>query len=131
VFVTDRAGQVLTFGQFQFRSIDVDLGGSFAAISSITVRLYQSPADPVGAEEGGGVGFRKEDGSGQSIGVSFSGGQPDPISVSLAPSGGHPPNQTYAHLLADGQAELVLFSNSSTTSFTLLRVEIEVCGIVA
>ena len=132
VFLVDAQGNPLTFTPGRERSFNVDLNASFAQITSITVRLYESPTDPVDAGEDGYVVFKKEDGTNAAIGVIFSGSQADPITIGFSPGGGHPPDQSYEDLLADGRAELRVGQDSGGTGrFSLLRVEIEVCGTVA
>lgn len=132
VFLLDAQGNALTFTPGRERSFNVDLNASFAQITSISVRLYESQTDPVETGENGYVVFKKEDGTNSAIGVGFSGSQADPITIGFSPGGGHPPNQAYEDLLADGKAELrVGHDAGGTGQFTLVRVEIEVCGTLA
>jgi hypothetical protein len=86
----------------------------------------------VGEGENGSVSFWKENGSNSAIGVIFAGSSPDPITLNFGPGGGHPPDQTYGDLLQDGKVKMSVEQNTGTTgSFTLLSVQIEVCGTLA
>jgi hypothetical protein len=127
-FLVDSNGQLLTYTPGRDRSFLVDLGTAFAEITSITVRLHASALDPIASDEQGSVRFRKETQPNVQIGVIFS-GPSNPVVLGFSPSGGHPPDQTYGNLLADGRAELIVAQSSlSPGSFTLTKVDIEVCG---
>ncbi len=131
-FLVDRDDAALTYTPAVEHSFLVDLGVSFAEVTSILVRLYESPTDQLEEGEFGSVRFRKEDQPNVSIGVGFQGSQSDPVTIAFAPRGGHAPEQTYGIILQDGRAELIVAQEDQPGGqFTLLRVEIEVCGTVA
>ena len=130
-FVVDAQGNPLTFTPGRERSFNVDLGASFSSITSIKVSLHESPADPMEAGEDGAVLVTHEDGSGAG-GVIILGSASDPLTVRFSPTGGRPPDSTYAHRFADGKAELWIRENwNATGTYTLLKVEVEVCGTLA
>jgi hypothetical protein len=130
-FVIDKYNQPLVYTPGTYRYFDVDLGVEFSDVTSVHVRLYESPADALGPEHEGSVMFKLEHHSGYG-GVTFDGAAGDPTTVGLSPTGGFPPLDTYEEILRDGRAELLVSSKvANEDSFTLLEVEIEVCGTPA